>query len=77
MVTTIWLNNSWRNIKPYDFINNTRAVQSFCTANCLKNNLFKSQGGWYLINFDGKLEFLTRTLQSLTFEELYNKVKKD
>lgn len=72
METKIWVNNTWRNVKPTDSVNTTRAMHSFCTFNNLPDALFKTQGGWYLLKKDKTLEFVTRTLNSITFQQLYN-----
>lgn len=76
METRIYLKNSWRNIKPEDLVNSTKAVHSFCTFNCINDRLFKSQGGYYILHNDGRLVFLSRTLGNLTFQVLYDKLKK-
>lgn len=65
----------YRNIKPDDFVNTTRAVHSFCASNSLRDCLFKSQGGYYKLGLDGILTFITPALNQITFEELYEKLK--
>ena len=71
MVTKIWLKNGWVNIKPTDMVNTTRALHSFCICNGLPDRLFKSQGGWYILHKNGKLEFVSRTLNTLDYGSLF------
>lgn len=75
MITELWLNGSLRRLKPTDFVTNWRAVESFIVSNSLRHCLIKQQGGYYKIEKDGTLTFVIRTLYSITFEELYNKLK--
>jgi len=73
MVTEIWYLRGWKNIKPDEPVNTMRAMYSFSIANCLPGGgLVKSQGGYYLIQKDGTMKFVTRTLYLLTFKELYD-----
>ena len=71
MEAKIWINKSWINILPTDTINTTRRLRSFCVANCLPDNIVKSQGGWYRIEPQGELVFVERCLDEITFEEIY------
>ena len=70
METRIWFSGSWRNIKPTDPIPSTKAMHSFCTFNGIPDALFKTQGGWYLLQKDNTLKFIERTLYNITFEDL-------
>lgn len=72
METKIWVNKRYINIKPEDSVSTTRRLTSFCNYNCMRNALFKSQGGWYWLRKDGILEFVTRTLYNISFEKLYS-----
>jgi hypothetical protein len=71
MVTRIWVEGHFVNIKPTDFINSTRRLHSFCVYNSQRHALVKAQGGWYIIKLDGTLEFFERNLNMITFESLY------
>ena len=75
METKIYVYNGWVNIKPEDPIKSTRRLTSFCVFNCLRNALMKSQGGWYILHKDGRLELLARTLYLISFQEIYDKLK--
>ena len=76
METKIWIRDSYCTIKPDDPVNSTKRVHSFCCSNALNDRLFKSQGGYYILKNDGKLYFLCRTLNGLTFQVLYDELKK-
>jgi hypothetical protein len=71
METKIWEYQRWVNIKPTDTINTTRRLHSFCVFNCLTDSIFKSQGGYYNLTPDGKLEFVGKTLGSISFQEIH------
>jgi hypothetical protein len=73
--TKIFLNKGWRNIKPEEPVNTTRAIHSFCSSNSLRDSLFKSQGGYYKLQLDGTLLFVTRTLAEISFSDLFNILK--
>jgi hypothetical protein len=75
METKLWVYNTKITIKPTDPIQSTRRLTSFCCANGIRNALMKSQGGWYWLHMDGKLELMNRCLGNITFEELFNKAK--
>jgi hypothetical protein len=72
MELQIWLNGSLRKLKPTDIVKTTRAVHSFASYNSLRDCLFKSQGGYYKLTLDGVLIFVCPSLNSITFEQLYN-----
>ncbi len=72
METKIWVYGKPMYIKPTDTIRTTRRLTSFCVFNCIRNALFKSQGGWYWLQKDGKMRFIDRCLDNVTFEELFN-----
>jgi len=71
----IWRQGRFTTVKPTDVVKTTKNIQAFCCANSLRNCLFKSQGGWYKLQTDGKLVFVERTLYLITFEQLYNTLK--
>jgi hypothetical protein len=76
METKLWVYNTCITIKPEDTINTTRRLHSFCVCNGIRDCLLKSQGGWYYLHLDGKLEFMHRCLGNITFQELFNFSKK-
>jgi hypothetical protein len=75
MELTIFLRGRYVTIKPEDPVNTTRAITSFCCHNQLRDCLFKSQGGWYKLTLDGKLQFITRALYLISFQDLYDTLK--
>ena len=75
MTTQIWLRGSYRKLKPTNRVNTWKAVESFTVSNNLRPCLIKQQGGYYKIEKDGLLTFVTPALQQITFEELYKKLK--
>ena len=75
METNIWINGRFTDIKPDQFVNTTKNVHSFCVCNGLTDRLFKSQGGYYKLQKDGRLTFIVRALNQLTFEGLYAAMK--
>lgn len=75
MTTRIWLRGGYKNLNPTDTVNTWKAVESFTVSNNLRPCLIKQQGGYYKIEKDGILTFVTETLHSITFEELYRKLK--
>jgi hypothetical protein len=77
METKIWVYDKPHNIKPTDTIRSTRRLTSFCFFNCLRDAIVKSQGGWYLITLEGQMQFIDRCLDNITFEQVYNLLKKD
>lgn len=72
MITRIWINGMYRNLTPDATVNTFRAVTSFCVENCLPDRLVKLQGGYYRLNDAGNYEFKFKTLNEITFKELYN-----
>src|SRR5215831_1573592 len=76
MITKIWVGKGLVNIKPTDMINSTRRLHSFCSYNSIRDALVKSQGGWYWIGQDGRLELVATGLCHLSFEQFYNFVKR-
>jgi hypothetical protein len=76
METRIWVSGGWRNISPSETVNSTRRLQSFCVFNCLECNIFKSQGGYYKLSDQGRLEFVTRTLGTISFQDVYSLLSK-
>lgn len=72
METKLWIYGKPVNIKPLNTINSTRRLTCFCVVNGMRNALIKSQGGWYWLQKDGKMRFIDRCLDNITFEELFN-----
>lgn len=75
MNTVIYLNGGYRNINSSDFVNTWKAVTSFIVHNNLRHCLVKQQNGYYKINKDSTLSFVTRNLNMITFGELYHLLK--
>ena len=74
---TIWVSNQKHNIRPEDSIRTTRRLTSFSVFFCVRNALLKSQGGWYWLGLDGRLEFIGKTLDNINFDMLYQLNKKE
>lgn len=75
METKIWVYDKPHNIKPTDTVRSTRRLTSFCIFNSLRDAVVKAQGGWYLITLEGKMEFIDRCLDNITFEQVSNLLK--
>lgn len=75
MNTNIWINGRFTDIDPKQAVKTTRNITSFCVSNNLRDCLFKSQGGWYKLERDGIMVFVTRTLYLISFEDLYSILK--
>ena len=71
----IWVYDKPVKIKPTDTINTTRRLNSFCVFYGLRNAIVKTQGGWYLITLEGQMQFISRCLNDITFEQIYNLLK--
>lgn len=74
---TIWVSNQKHNIRPEDSIRTTRRLTSFSVFFCVRSALLKSQGGWYWLGLDGRLGFIGRTLDNISFDMLYELNKKE
>ena len=49
-------------------------LHGFCACNSLPaSRIAKLQGGYYILNDENQWEFISKTLDSLTFEVLFNK----
>lgn len=75
MELNIWINKGYKNVKKNDFVKTFRALTSFSVANCLRNCIVKSQGGYYKLELNGVLTFKFASLHNVTFEELFNILK--
>lgn len=71
----IWVYDKPVRIKPEDTIRTTRRLNSFCVCYCLRNAIVKAQGGWYLITLEGRMQFISRCLSDITFEQAYKLLK--
>jgi hypothetical protein len=71
MGTRIWIGKGYRNVNPSDIVKTTKNVHSFACENCLRDSLFKTQGGYYKLNLDGILTFAFGSLNAVTFEQLH------
>ena len=77
METKIWVYKGWVNIKPEHAVKSTRRLTSFCFFNLLRDAIVKAQGGWYLITIEGQMQFIDRCLDNITFEQVYNLLKRE
>lgn len=71
MELKLWIGNNWRQFKPEDPVNTSRAITSFATSNKLRDCLVRVQGGWYKIELNGIMTFQTRALYLISFKDLY------
>ena len=71
----IWVYDKPVKIKPTDTIKTTRRLISFCVFYRLRNAIVRTQGGWYLITLEGQLQFISKCLADITFEQAYNLLK--
>ena len=71
----IWVYDKPTKIKPEDTIRTTRRLNSFCVCYCLRNAIVKAQGGWYLITLEGRMQFISRCLSDITFEQVCKLLK--
>lgn len=76
METRIFGNGSYINVRPQDFVNTTRRMRSFAICNGFRDCIFKAQGGYYKLCLDGILVKVFDHLSSVSFEELYEVLKR-
>ena len=58
-------------------VNNMKNLHGFCVCNSLPSGrIAKLQGGYYILNDENQWEFISNTLDSLTFEVLFDKLNK-
>ena len=50
-------------------------VNAICVCYCLRNAIVKAQGVWYLITLEGRMQFISRCLSDITFEQAYKLLK--
>ena len=72
----IYKQGRYTTVKADDPVLTTKNMRSFASSNCLRDCIFRTQGGWYKLNLDGIMVFAFRTLYLVSFEELY-KIMKD
>jgi hypothetical protein len=71
----IYANNMFTRVNLKATVNSMKNLHSFCTCNSLSaGRIAKLQGGYYILNDDDQWEFICKTLDSLTFEILFNKL---
>ena len=72
----IYANNMFTRVNLKATVNNMKNLHGFCACNSLPaSRIAKLQGGYYILNNENKWEFISRTLKSLTFEILFNRLK--
>ena len=71
----IYANGMFTRVNLKATVNSMKNLHGFCTCNSLPSSrIAKLQGGYYILNDDNQWEFIASTLDSLTFEVLFNKL---
>jgi bisphosphoglycerate-independent phosphoglycerate mutase (AlkP superfamily) len=71
----IFANNMFTMVHKWKTVNSMKNLQGFCACNELPaGRIAKLQGGYYVLNDNNQWEFISRSLGTLTFEELYDKL---
>ena len=71
----IYANGMFTRVNLKATVNSMKNLHGFCACNSLPSGrIVKLQGGYYILNDDNQWEFIASTLDSLTFEVLFNKL---
>ena len=71
----IYANNMLTRVNLKATVNNMKTLHGFCACNSLPaSRIAKLQGGYYILNDEHQWEFISKTLDFLTFEVLFNKL---
>ena len=71
----IYANNTFTRVNLKATVNSMKNLHGFCVCNSLPaGRIAKLQGGYYILNDENQCEFISNTLDSLTFEILFNKL---
>ena len=71
----IYANGTFTRVNLKATVNNMKNLHGFCACNSLPaSRIAKLQGGYYILNDENQWEFISKTLDSLTFEVLFNKL---
>ena len=71
----IYANNMFTRVNLKATVNNMKNLHGFCACNSLPaSRIAKLPGGYYILNRENKWELISNTLDSLTFEVLFNKL---
>ena len=71
----IYANNTFTRVNLKATVNSMKNLHGFCACNSLPSGrIAKLQGGYYILNDDNQWELISGTLDSLTFEILFNKL---
>ena len=71
----IYANGMFTRVNLKATVNSMKKLHGFCACNSLPSGrIAKLQGGYYILNDDNQWEFIASTLDSLTFEVLFNKL---
>jgi hypothetical protein len=74
METKIYVYKGPVTIKPEQTVKSFRRLTSFCFFNLLRDCIIKAQGGYYVVHPCGAMEFFTRCLDDITFQQVYDKL---
>ena len=71
----IYANGAFTRVNLKATVNNMKNLHGFCACNSLPaSRIAKLQGGYYILNDENQWEFISKTLDFLTFEVLFNKL---
>ena len=71
----IYANGMFTRVNLKATVNSMKNLYGFCACNSLPSGIIaKVQGGYYILNDENQWEFISNTLDSLTFEILFNKL---
>lgn len=71
----IYANGMFTRVNLKATVNSMKNLHGFCACNSLPSGrIAKLQGGYYILNDEDQWEFISSTLDSLTFEVLFNKL---
>ena len=71
----IYANGMFTRVNLKATVNSMKNLHGFCACNSLPSGrIAKLQEGYYILNDENQWEFISNTLDSLTFEILFNKL---
>lgn len=72
----IYANNMFTNVNIEHTVNNMKNLQGFCSCNSLPSGgIAKLQGGYYVLSNLNTWDFIGSSLNSLSFKQVYDKLK--
>jgi hypothetical protein len=77
MITNIYYRNNYINVNVDKPPKDLRQLRAFLLANNTRDCFLKSQGGYYKLELDNKLYFISRVLYLLTLKDWLEIAKND